>query len=92
MLVVTGGGPGIMEAGNLGSYFSGRSDEDLDQALDMLAGAADRNRLEEYFGTALQVRDRFPLAEGNDWTTNGGLAMPTWKYSHEPSPMRQDPE
>src|SRR6202008_300413 len=36
-LVATGGGLGIMEAGNLGAYFAGRSDDELGAAIDDLA-------------------------------------------------------
>ena len=35
-LVATGGGLGIMEAGNLGAYFAGRADEELDAAIEEL--------------------------------------------------------
>src|SRR5687767_5862206 len=35
-LVATGGGLGIMEAGNLGAYFAGRPDDELHAAIDDL--------------------------------------------------------
>ena len=35
-LVATGGGLGIMEAGNLGAYFAGHPQEELDAAIDEL--------------------------------------------------------
>ncbi len=79
-LVVTGGGPGVMEAANLGSYLAGRPDEALDDAIGTLATAPDFAEHDRYTRAALQVRHRYP-ADG----VAGGLAVPTWLYGHEPA-------
>jgi predicted Rossmann-fold nucleotide-binding protein len=77
--VATGGGPGLMEAANLGAWFAPHDDGALAGALDLLAGSPpyeadpDAHRL-----VALEVRARWP---------NGGesLGVPTWVYLDEPT-------
>ncbi|MEM6879279.1 MAG: hypothetical protein AAF544_12010 [Bacteroidota bacterium] len=76
-LVVSGGGPGIMEAANLGAYLAGRTAEEVDWALDTLAGAP-KYTDPGFHEAAIQVLDRFP--DGQE-----SLAIPTWFYGHEPS-------
>lgn len=75
--VVTGGGPGIMEAGNLGAWLAPHSDEALDAALHQLAEAPSYKDA-NYMCQAQAVVEQFP---------NGAesLAVPTWFYGHEPS-------
>lgn len=77
-LVASGGGPGIMEAANLGAYLSTAADPSVvDQALAMLAPFPDY-ATREYFKASREVCDRFgPGAES--------IAIPTWFYGHEPS-------
>jgi predicted Rossmann-fold nucleotide-binding protein len=89
-LVVTGGGPGVMEAANLGAYLATRSAEDLTAALDALAVAPDFLDHDPYTAAALSVRERFVPAPSADdhpaaWARRGGLAIPTWLYGHEPA-------
>lgn len=75
--VVSGGGPGIMEAANLGAYFGPYQRADLDKALTMLAPAPTYHD-HRYQDLAREVLKQYP---------NGAesLAIPTWFYGHEPS-------
>ncbi|MET0494470.1 MAG: hypothetical protein ABW000_15220 [Actinoplanes sp.] len=89
-LIVTGGGPGVMEAANLGAYFATRTDADLSAAIDQLAPAPDFRDHDPYTAAALAVREAYPApsAAVQDVVarlTHGGLALPTWLYGHEPA-------
>jgi predicted Rossmann-fold nucleotide-binding protein len=78
MVVATGGGPGSMEAANLGAYLATSGDADLEAALEQLAAAPSfRPSVGDWASAALDVRERWP---GGD----GGLGVPTWFYGHEP--------
>jgi predicted Rossmann-fold nucleotide-binding protein len=81
-LIVTGGGPGVMEAANLGAYFAARPADELSAAIDMLAPAPDFLDHDAYTAAALAVRTKYP-AEAQ--LAHGGLALPTWLYGHEPA-------
>ena len=75
--VATGGGPGAMEAANLGAALAPYESDAVDTAVDTLA-AAPHYEDDTYLDRALDVRDRFSdRAES--------LAVPTWFYGHEPS-------
>ena len=76
-LVATGGGPGAMEAANLGAALADYDAAAVEDAVDTLAEVPhyDHNR---YVDRALDVRERYP-----DRTES--LAVPTWFYGHEPS-------
>jgi predicted Rossmann-fold nucleotide-binding protein len=84
-LVVTGGGPGVMEAANLGAYLAQRPESALTEAIDALAVAPDFRDHDPYTAAALKVRRRFPADPATHWARRGGLAIPTWLYGHEPA-------
>jgi predicted Rossmann-fold nucleotide-binding protein len=76
-VVATGGGPGAMEAANLGGRFAAHPD-DLDAALAMLAEAPSYTpSVDPWVHRAFEVLERFP---GGAET----LGIPTWHYGHEP--------
>ncbi len=77
-VVATGGGPGAMEAANLGAWLSSRPPGDLEEALGLLALApAYRPSIGAWAEAAFAVRERFP--DGGE-----SLGIPTWHYGHEP--------
>lgn len=76
-LVVTGGGPGAMEAGNLGAWLAPQPDQALDVALETLSTATDYST-EEYLVASQAVVEHYPSGETS-------LAIPTWFYGHEPT-------
>jgi predicted Rossmann-fold nucleotide-binding protein len=84
-LVLTGGGPGVMEAANLGAYLSSQPAEALTEAVDLLAKAPDYHDHDAYTAAALRVRSEYPPAAGLDLARRGGLSVPTWLYGHEPA-------
>ena len=78
--VLTGGGPGAMEAGNLGAYLSPWPDA-VDEALALLSAVPGYSpNLDAWVGSAYAVRERWPVSEAG-----GSLSIPTWFYGHEPT-------
>jgi len=76
--VATGGGPGAMEAANLGAWLSRVEEGALAEALEILAAAPDfAADIDAWATAAFEVRDRWPLGTES-------LGIPTWFYGHEP--------
>lgn len=76
--VATGGGPGVMEAVNLGGYLAQHDEQAREEALRLLAAVPSFvPDIGAWARAAFAVRDRFP---------NGAesLGIPTWHYGHEP--------
>ena len=77
-VVATGGGPGAMEAANLGAYLSRFPHAEVEAALAGLASVPGyRPSVSAWARAAAAVVDRFP-----DGTPS--LGIPTWFYGHEP--------
>ncbi len=80
--LVSGGGPGAMEATHVGAWFARRSDAELDVALGVLAQAPSyKDR--EWLARAFEVRATWPLRD-EDRPACESLGIPTWHYGHEP--------
>ncbi|WP_246004932.1 LOG family protein [Nocardioides marmorisolisilvae] len=90
--VATGGGPGAMEAANLGAWMAGHDESALDEAIAVLAAAPHfADDLSAWARAAFTVRERWahprrdpsadqqPGPNGRD-----SLGIPTWFYGHEP--------
>ena len=77
--IASGGGPGIMEAANLGAYLADLSEGELDAVLKVLE-VAPKYDSDGYIEAAQKVIDRYP-------TGHSSLAVPTWFYGHEPTNM-----
>lgn len=77
--VATGGGPGAMEAANLGAYMAPfQDDAALDEAVELLAKTPSFTpSVTDWARAAFDVRERWPA--GGD-----SIGLPTWFYGHEP--------
>lgn len=76
-LMISGGGPGAMEATHVGAYFAGETNEKLNIALKMLS-VAEKYNDELWLDSAFQVLDKYPTSKYKS------LGIPTWLYGHEP--------
>lgn len=77
-LMVSGGGPGAMEATHLGAWMAGRSDSETNDALSLLQGSPSfKDKL--WLDTSLQVMKKYPQEQ------YVSLGVPTWLYGHEPA-------
>ncbi len=98
-LVLTGGGPGAMEAANLGAFLVAHDVAEVDNACAILAPQANFHASGPYHAVAQEVIRRFAPEEAREWgfTPSGespaanrsragwSLAIPTWVYGHEPT-------
>ena len=78
-LMVSGGGPGAMEAVHLGAWMAGRSEAELEDAFSILAPTP-TFREKGWLTTAWQVMDKYPRDPQFH-----SLGIPTWFYGHEPA-------
>lgn len=75
--VATGGGPGAMEAGNLGAWLANYDADSIDKSIERLALATDYST-HDYLKVGHEVKTTYPDGAEN-------LAIPTWFYGHEPT-------
>ena len=77
-LMVSGGGPGAMEATHLGAWLADAPDDRLDRALAILASAP-------RFDDLGFVAQAFAVVAANpEVVPRPSLGIPTWLYGHEP--------
>ncbi len=77
-LMISGGGPGAMEATHLGAWMAGHPEEELEQALQLLRTAPEFTD-PMWLDTAFQVRMKFTQKRYKS------VGIPTWLYGHEPA-------
>ncbi len=78
-LMVSGGGPGAMEAAHLGAWMAGRTDAEVDDAIATMA-IAPTYKDPLWLSTAFEILSRYPQTSGFQ-----SLGVPTWFYGHEPA-------
>ena len=77
-LMVSGGGPGGMEATHLGTWMAHRDEKEIDNAISLLSKAPlYSNKL--WLSSAFEVMEAYPLK-----TDIESVGIPTWFYGHEP--------
>ena len=88
-LIISGGGPGAMEASHLGAFFAGRDEEELEAALAEIKvrpqGAEPQRKYKDldWLIRAWRIRDKYPIPDGQE-THCMSIGIPTWLYGHEP--------
>jgi predicted Rossmann-fold nucleotide-binding protein len=75
--VATGGGPGSMEAANMGARFATMDQTAFDSCLELLARAPDYRDVQAWARLGLSLLDPHP-------DSGLSLGIPTWFYGHEP--------
>ena len=78
-VIVSGGGPGAMEASHLGARIAGYPDSAIDEALAMLAQAPSYKD-KEWLPTAFALMEKMPRKQ-----EVCSIGIPTWYYGHEPA-------
>jgi predicted Rossmann-fold nucleotide-binding protein len=78
-ILLSGGGPGAMEATHLGAWFAGLADVDLKDALAILQKSPSYKD-ENWLASALDIIKKYPRKEHYF-----SIGIPTWLYGHEPS-------
>ncbi|HET8615373.1 MAG TPA: biotin-independent malonate decarboxylase subunit gamma [Actinomycetales bacterium] len=80
-LVLTGGGPGAMEAASLGARLHEQPLDVLDDAVRRLSDVPDFSPdVSAWARLGLEVRESWPAP-----TRTSAVGVPTWFYGHEPS-------
>ncbi len=77
--LLSGGGPGAMEATHLGAWFDGYDDRELAEGVKLLSAAPLYND-PLWLSAAFDVMKAFPKKSGKE----DDIGIPTWLYGHEP--------
>ena len=77
-VMLSGGGPGAMEATHLGAWMAGHTTEEMEDALSTLS-VAPSFKDEGWLRSAFEVMRKYPQRH------YVSLGIPTWLYGHEPS-------
>lgn len=80
--ITSGGGPGIMEAANLGGYMAPYGDKDLEDAIEILKAVPEYSFQTGELDPGYVKQAKAVLAKYPDGAES--LAIPTWFYGHEP--------
>jgi predicted Rossmann-fold nucleotide-binding protein len=78
--ILTGGGPGAMEAANLGAYLSPWPGAIDDALMIMTRAPGYRPNIDGWARSAFRVRAHWPIR-----SAGRSLSIPTWFYGHEPT-------
>lgn len=88
-LMISGGGPGAMEATHVGAFFALRSEKEMEEAIDeMKLRPKDAANGKEYADKdwllrAWKVMEKYPIPKGKE-KESMSVGIPTWLYGHEP--------
>lgn len=88
-LMVSGGGPGAMEATHLGAYFASQQEKYLEEAIDIIkvrppgAEPGKEYKDKDWLHRAWKVLKKFPIPQGTEDQCES-VGIPTWLYGHEP--------
>jgi predicted Rossmann-fold nucleotide-binding protein len=82
-LIASGGGPGFMEAANLGAFFASQKEATMYEAINSIAipDQSDVYSDKGWLSAAWNLRNQFLP---KDWSLCRSLGIPTWFYGHEP--------
>jgi len=83
--IISGGGPGLMEAANFGAFMAPYTDADFEQALAVLKDHPQASDHAAWVASACEVRKNL-LKRWNarEKTQSESLGIPTWYYGNEP--------
>ena len=88
-LMVSGGGPGAMEATHVGAYFAARTEKEMESAINEMKvrpeGAAIGKEYtdKDWLHRAWEVYHKYPIPKGKE-KESMSIGIPTWLYGHEP--------
>lgn len=77
--LLSGGGPGAMEATHLGVWFAERTLSELEDGLKILKQAPTYDH-EDWLSTAFELMEKYPRKTNKQQD----IGIPTWLYGHEP--------